>query len=51
MYVLKLVKDFLDRLLEKNSDLEVIHLPLHENFISGIFINPIPLSADVASLF
>ena len=36
-YVSKLVKDFLEEPLEKNSDSKVVRLPPHADFISGIF--------------
>ena len=36
-YVSNLVQDFLDEPSEKNSDSEVVRLPPHDDFISGIF--------------
>ena len=36
-YLFKLVKDFLAEPLEKNSESEVVRLPLHVDFISGFF--------------
>ena len=39
-YVLKLVKDFLDKPLEKNNGYGVVRLPPHEDFICGIFLTP-----------
>ena len=36
-YVSKLVKDFLEEPLKKNSDSEVVRLPPHVDFIGGIF--------------
>ena len=50
-YVSKLVKDFLDEPLEKNSDSEVVCLSPHKDLISGIFNTPVPLSAGVESIF
>ena len=50
-YVSKLVKDFLDEPLEKNSDSEVVRLPPHDDFISEIFNTPVPLSAGVECIF
>ena len=32
---LKLVIDFFDKPKEKDSDSEIVRLPLHENFIGG----------------
>ena len=34
---LKLVKDYLEEPLQKNSDSQVVRLPPHADFISGIF--------------
>ena len=36
-YVSKLVKDFLEEPLEKNSDSKVVRLQPHADFITGIF--------------
>ena len=41
-YVLKLVKDFFEEPLEKNSDFEVVRLPPHADLISGTFNTAVP---------
>ena len=41
-YVSKLVKDFLEEQLGKNSDSEVVRLTPHADFISGIFNTAVP---------
>ena len=50
-YVSKLIKDFLEEPLEKNSDSEVVRLPPHADFISEIFEHRCPSSASVESIF
>ena len=50
-YVSKLVKDFLEELLEKNSDSKIVRLPPHVDFVCGIFWLRGSLSASVESIF
>ena len=51
-YVSKLVKDFLDEPLEKNSDFEFVRLSPREDFILIEFFNTwIPLRMCVKSFF
>ena len=52
-YISKLVKDFLDKPLEKNSDpqLRIVCLPPHDDLMSEFFNTPVPLSAGVESIF
>ena len=45
------IKNFIDKLLEKNSNSEVVRLPPHADFIRGIFYTPVFLSEDAESRF
>ena len=50
-YASKLVKDFLEEPLEKNSDSKIVSLPPHADLISGIFKHRSSFKCKVLRVF